>query len=628
MGHRFLVITGDLGKDRSSRSPQISGLQRVWPRLLTLARPYWWQLGLLTGASLGTSMLRLAYPLLTGLIIDSVVAHNISTLHMLVFCLLSLAAFQALLRFGQTLWMNMIGERMIARLRMQLYSHIQRLPLHFFLQHRTGEILNNLTSDVTRIQDTITTHLLNIVQNVLILLLGLVLVITGPDLLLASINRQILHLPLASHEVNFGMALLLVALALAPAIFLPTFTRAYVRKLMRRELDLLSQATALSEETISNAKVVQAFTREDYEIERYQRLIWQQFAVTCKRVRTTSAVGAFSMLLGVGGLAAFLWYGGTAVLQGTLSLGTLTMMVVYFTVLSQPFFSLAGLYAQLRMALGAAERLCELLDQSKLVNDIPGALALSGVAGEICFENVDFSYDGATRVLHAITFRIEPGTVVALVGPSGAGKTTIVNLLLRFFDIQSGRITIDGYDLRQVQLKSWREQIGVVLQEPVLFSATIRENIAYGCLTASQEEIEAVARAANAHEFIECLPEKYDTMVGERGFTLSGGQRQRLAIARALLRNPRLLILDEATSSLDGESDFLVQQALERLMKGRTTIVIAHRLSTVQHADKIVMMEKGRIVEEGTHKELLARAEAYRRLFRQTEALVMAEHRG
>jgi len=607
-----------LRKDACNPSPKVKPTRKSLLRLLSFARPYWWQLGLLMAAAFVTSALNLTYPALMGTIVDSVVTRNVAALHTVVFFVLALAVLQSLFNFGQSFWMSALGERIVIQLRIQLYSHLQHLPLSFFQDSRTGELLSRLTNDVTRVQAAVTTNLISIVQNFITLLLGLAIVITGPDTLLAKANQFNLHLPISQRGINLGVVLILVAVALIPIAFLPLVTRAYVRKLMRLELELLSQTTAASEETLGNAKIVKAFTREDYEIERYQTLAWQQFAITRKRVRANSAIGAFTMLLGVGGVAAFLWYGGTAVLNGTLSIGTLTMTVIYFTVLSGPFISLTGLYTQLQIALGAAERLFELLDQPNTIRDSLGAPPLPEVAGDLRFERVDFSYDGQTQVLHGVTFQAECGKVVALVGPSGAGKTTIANLIPRFFDIQSGRITIDGCDIRQVQLKSWRDQIGIVLQEPILFSTTIRENIAYGRLTATQEEIEAVAWAANACEFIEHLPQGYDTLVGERGVKLSGGQRQRIAIARALLRNPRLLILDEATSSLDNESEHLVQQALERLMKDRTTIVIAHRLSTVQNADKIVVIERGRVIEEGRHEELLAREGAYHRLYTRT----------
>jgi subfamily B ATP-binding cassette protein MsbA len=603
-----------MGEEQPKAKPTRQGLLR----LLNLARPYWWQLAILMLITVATSALNVTYPALVGKLIDSVVKSDAAALRTIIFFVLGMAVFQALFSFVQNFWMGLLGERVVIKLRIQLYSHLQHLPLSFFQENRTGELLSRLTNDVSRVQSAVTSNIITIAQNVITLLLGLFIVIAGPDTLLAQAGQFNVQLPASHSGINLGIVLLLVAVALIPIAFLPIIMGSYIRKLMNLELDLLSQTTAASEETISNAKIVKAFAREDYEIERYQTLTWKQFAVTRKRTRANSIVGAFTTLLGVGGVAAFLWFGGSAVMNGTLSIGTLTMTVIYFSVLSVPFMTLARLYTDLQIALGAAERLFELLDQPITIKDKPGALPLPPVQGDIRFEQVNFSYDGNTQILHEVTFEAGRGQSIALVGPSGAGKTTIANVLARFFDIQSGRITVDGYDIQEVQLKSWREQIGLVLQEPILFSSTIRENIAYGKLNATQEEIEAAAQAANACEFIKQLPQGYDTLVGERGVKLSGGQRQRIAIARAILRNPRLLILDEATSSLDNESEHLVQQALERLMKNRTTIVIAHRLSTIQNADKIIVIERGRIIEEGKHEELLTKNGAYYRLYMRT----------
>jgi len=587
---------------------------RIW-RLLNFARPYWWQLAGLTLLTFVTSTLSLVYPAFTGKIIDSVIQKNQDALHSIIFYLIALALVQGIIGFIQSFWTTAVGERVLVDLRTKVYAHLQQLPLSFFQENRTGELLSRLTNDVTLVRGTITGDVVSLAQNLITLLVGVVIVIAGPDTLLSQASQLNVHLPTTHSTASFGPTLLVIALVLVPIFILPFFTSRYLRRYVKRELATLSEATAASEEAIGNAKVVKAFTREDYETNRYTSLAWQQFGITMKRARLSSAIQAGTTLLGLTGLAIFLWYGGTAVLNGTLTIGTLTTIVIYLAVLTRPFIALSNLYGQFQIALGAAERIFDLLDQPITLADAPGASPLPPVQGSLSFEHVDFRYNEETQVLHDVSFEAQRGQVIALVGPSGAGKTTIANLIPRFFDVQSGRITVDGYDIRDVQIKSLREQIGIVLQEPVLFGTTIRENIAYGRLDATQEEIEKVSRSANAHEFIEKLPEGYNTLVGERGVKLSGGQRQRIAIARALLRNPRILILDEATSSLDNESESLVQEALDRLMHDRTTIVIAHGLTTIQNSDKIVVIEQGRIIEQGNHEELLALERAYYRLY-------------
>ncbi len=584
-------------------------------RLLNLARPYWKQFIIILLAASLTSILTITYPALTGQIIDSAINKNTNALHSIIFLLLGLGIVQALISFLQNYWMTNIGEKIVIELRIRLFGHLQKLPLSFFQDNRTGELLSRLTNDVSLVRIAVTNNLINFIQSLITLLLGLAVIIGGPNTILATARQFNINIPLAPSNVSFGPTLLITALILFPVAFLPIIASRSLRKFAKQELAKLSEATASSEEAISNAKIVKAFTREEYEAERYNTLAWQQFSIVRRRSRLQSLIQAGTGLISSAGIAVFLWYASTAVLNGSLTIGILATIVIYFGILSQPFITLSTLYAQFQTALGAAERIFELLDQPVTIADEPGALPLPPVEGDVRFEQVEFSYNEQTTVLHDITFEAPQGKVVALVGPSGAGKTTIANLIPRFFDIQGGHITVDGYDIRHVQVKSLREQIGIVLQEPVLFGASIRENIAYGRLDATQAEIEEVARAANAEEFIVQLPQGYETLVGERGVKLSGGQRQRIAIARALLRNPRILILDEATSSLDNESERLVQEALDRLMHQRTTIVIAHRLTTVQNADKIVVIEKGHIIEQGRHEELLERKGTYYRLY-------------
>ena len=601
---------------RSLRQERVKPTSQSLWRLLRFAGPYRWQIAGMMVVTALNSTITLMYPALVGAAIDGViVAKNVDALPGIVLLLIILVLAQALLSFLQNYWNTTIGERIVIDLRVQLYRHLQELPLGFFLDHHTGDLLSRLTNDVMLIRNAVTSTLMSFVSSTFTVLIGLVVIIAGPGAVLSQFNQFHLTLPV-SHSASILNPATMWVILLIIAFSVPFLLSArLLRRTLKRQLELLGDATRVLEETISNQKIVKAFTREEYEIGRYNELAGQQLGLVRRRAVITGGANALAILLGLGGVAVFLWVVGTAVTRGSMTIGDLAMTVIYIFILAQPFMTLSNQYSQFEMALGAAERIFALLDQPVSVRDVPGASALPEVVGHLRFEGVDFSYDGQRQVLHDVSFEAEAGQVVALVGPSGAGKTTIANLIPRFFDIGGGQITIDGYDISQVQVKSLREQIGIVLQEPVLFSATIRENIAYGRLDATEDEIAAAARAANAEEFITDVPQGYDALVGERGVKLSVGQRQRIAIARALLRNPSILILDEATSSLDNASESLVQEALERLMAGRTTIVIAHRLTTIERADNIIVLDHGRIVEQGTHAELMALRDMYYRLY-------------
>jgi subfamily B ATP-binding cassette protein MsbA len=413
--------------------------------------------------------------------------------------------------------------------------------------------------------------------------------------------------------LNWRLSLIIFLVVPAVTGFAVYFGRK-VRQLARRIQDRLADTTAVAEEAISAMRVVKAFARSGYEVERYETAVEDLFGTSRRRVLVSSLFSASVGLLFFAALVGIFWYGGLEVLAGRLTEGDLVAFIFYAFNIARSVGGMSRLYSTFNSAAGATERLFELLDTTPDLQDAPDAVVLDDVAGRVGFEDVTFAYDEGRPVLHDIQLEVEPGETVALVGPSGAGKSTLVSLIPRFYDPQAGRVTVDGHDLRRVTRQSLREHIAAVSQEVHLFNASIRENIRYGRLDADDAAVEEAARAANAHDFIVDLPDGYDAEVGERGVKLSGGQRQRVAIARALLRDARLLLLDEATSSLDSASEALVQEALERLMTGRTTFIIAHRLSTVQAADRIVVLDDGRIVQTGTHDALVQRDGLYRDL--------------
>lgn len=570
-----------------------------WSRLLSYLRPYrgWIVVALI--AMVISAGLGLVIPLAIGQVVNLITGDQALPVVQIAQLLGIVMIGQLLTGVIQTYCLSFVGERVVSDLRIAAYEHLQKLDLAFFEQRRTGEITSRITNDVTLIQTTVT--------NSLPTLLGGVIQLVGAVALMLVVSWQL-----------SGLALILVPTLVLIGVF---FGR-WLRQISTAVQDRLADATSILEETVAGVRVVRSFRREDYEIARFRAAVEATFATALKLARIRAIFQPAMSLAVWGALIGILAIGGYLVSTGVLTTGSLISFLFYAVMAAGSMGVFASLFAQLQEALGATTRVFELLDQQPLVADAPDAIPLPPVEGRIEFREVSFAYQSATNngspapvVLRDFSLAIEAGEMVALVGPSGAGKSTIASLIPRFYDVSAGSVLIDGYDVRRVQIQSLRDQIGIVLQETQLFSGSVRDNIRYGRLEATDEEIEAAARMANAHEFICQLPDGYDTPVGERGVRLSGGQRQRIAIARAILKNPRILILDEATSSLDSESERLVQEALERLMVGRTSIVIAHRLSTVQRADRIAVIVAGELVEIGTHQELLARDGVYARLY-------------
>jgi subfamily B ATP-binding cassette protein MsbA len=573
-----------------------------WRRLLAMLGPQRWRIaGALAGLVL-SSAVGLAFPLLIGQEIGQVLAlQDYSRLNVFALALLGLFALMAVGSFLQTYFLGVIGEQVVYDLRTQLYRRLITLSLDFFGRHRTGELVSRLSSDVTLVRALVTTNITT--------LLGTGIGLAGSLVIVFMLNSSL---------TLFMLALLPVVVGVALALGRP------LERMSAQVQDRLAQATVTAEEGLSGIRVVKSFAREPYEDRRFAGDLASTLRAAVRVTTLRAGFTSLLMLLGFGTLAAIIWFAGRQVIAGTMTLALMTSFLIYGIRIAGSVFELAQVYGEAQQALGAIRRVFELIDTAPAVVEAPLPVELPPASGAIAFEGVSFAYDqrpegdaaeAPPAVLHGIDLSIAPGEIVALVGASGAGKSTLLNLIPRFYDTTAGAVRIDGHNVRDLSEQSLRAQIGLVPQETVLFGGSVRENIRYGRLDATDAEIEAAARAANAHEFIGRLPQGYDTVVGERGLRLSGGERQRIAIARAILKDPRILLLDEATSALDNESEQLVQRALDRLMQGRTTIMIAHRLSTIKAAHRIVVLDRGRVAEVGTHDELLLRGGIYAHLY-------------
>jgi ATP-binding cassette, subfamily B, bacterial MsbA len=572
-------------------------LRRLLPRI----RPYIWRLLVAFVCLLGSASIALAFPQIVRHLLDAAfISADAGLLNRIALGLLVLFAIQALLNFVQVYLLTSTSELVIAQLREDLFAHLVRLAPGFFTERRTGELTSRLSADTTVLQTVLSYNLSEFARQTLFLIGGIVL-LTLTDVSLTA------------------MTLAVVPLVVGAAFF---FGRA-LRRASTGVQDRVAEATGTADEAFSQIRTVQSYTAESEEVRRYGSHLHQVIAAALRRARIRGTFFGILTFCGFGGVVAVLWQGGRQVLAGNLTAGALVSFLLYALYVAGAVGSLASLFGAYQEAVGAARRVFDLLETESTVRDPVRPLRLARpLRGEVVMDNVAFHYNPQLpEVLHGVSLRLSAGEVVALVGPSGAGKTTIASLLPRFWDVTGGRITFDGIDIRDLSLKELRGAIGIVPQEPTLFSGTIRENIAYAGIAddgsrPSEEAILSAAKAAHAVEFIERLPDGFDTRVGERGVKLSGGQRQRIAIARVFLKDPALVILDEATSSLDSESERLVEQAMEDLLRARSTLIIAHRLSTVLRADRVVVIDRGVIVEEGRHQELLASEGVYSRLYR------------
>ena len=562
-------------------------------RLLAYIKPYTRRLALAVVCIIMAAGANLYLPwIIKDMIDDVLMSKDMVMLNLIAAGILVVMFTRGVFYYGQSYLVSYVGQRVIIDVRSVLFRKFQRMPLSYYDKQQTGTVMSYITNDVAVMQSAIVDNLIELVTEGSILIGSLAMMIYL-DWKLSLLT--LMTIPL----VGFAMKI-------------------FGRKLKRSSTviqERVAEITSLLQESISAIRVVKSFVRESYEIKRFEEQNWRNFQAAMKNVKLSSLLTPTVEFLAAIAVTFIVWFGGYEVVNEVITAGELVAFLTYAVNLANPVKRLSRVYAAIQKAMAAAERVFDIMDLDEKITDVPGAKPLPPIKGKVEFKDITFSYKEGQPALQHISLKAEPGQMIALVGPSGSGKSTIANLIPRFYDVDSGVITIDDHDIRQVTADSLREQIGLVPQETMLFSTSVMENIRYGRLEATHDEVIEAAKAANAEEFIKELPEGYDTKLGERGLNLSGGQRQRLAIARAILKNPRVLILDEATSALDTESEKIVQDALDNLMVGRTSFVIAHRLSTIFNADQIFVVENGHLREHGTHEELLAAGGLYSNLY-------------
>lgn len=567
--------------------------RRYLLRALRLLRPYWRLTVFAYAALLGTTAILLVTPQFIRWIVDRGIRQNdLQLLTWSVLGLLALTALRGVLTFCSSLLAETASQGVSYGLRRDLHAKLTELSFAYHDRTESGQLLSRSMQDVERLRMLTGRSVLGLANGV-VLLVGSAVALVMMDPLLALL--AMLTMPILAHRaMRFG---------------------AHYRPLSMGIQQQLAVLTTRLEQNLRGARIVKAFAQEDAEIDRFEEENQKWFGLAASTARLTALNMPLLDLIANLATVIIVWLGGYLVIQGNLTLGELVAFITYMAQLTSPIRRLGFLVPSIAMAGASAERVFEILDEETPIREAEDARPLGPIRGHLRFENVSFSYARTHSVLRDVSFGIEPGQVLALLGPTGSGKSSIINMIPRFYDPTEGRILLDGHDIRTATLNSLRSQIGIVLQESTLFATTIRENISFGRPDATEEEVVEAAEAAQAHEFIESFPDGYDTKVGERGATLSGGQRQRVAIARTLLTDPRILILDDATSSVDTQTEHLIQKALSNLMQGRTSVIIAQRLSTVRMADQILMLEKGEIAAAGNHEELFERSALYRKIY-------------